>query len=235
MHDEGNVNYSVICPSKDFDRDKHALMVVRALKSLGVDGARVNCRHDIVVDIDSSAGNKETASASKPSVAEGCELKTGPEDGQKTFKVSGSAYKLTRLRSLHHGTCLLSSPNLKTASKLLTSPGKPFFKARGVESVRSPITNVGIKNEDFEGAVVEEFQKMYDSDVEVTYVGEEEGKIPDIAKGMAELESKEWIYEQTPQFTFDTNVENGSAVAQVLPEGVSRQLPHPIFVLVEIF
>ncbi|EFQ35106.1 biotin/lipoate A/B protein ligase [Colletotrichum graminicola M1.001] len=35
FHDEGNVNYSVICPPANFDRDTHAEMVVRALPRSG--------------------------------------------------------------------------------------------------------------------------------------------------------------------------------------------------------
>jgi lipoate-protein ligase A len=107
FHDEGNVNYSVICPTSAFNRDKHAEMVVRALKSLGAEKARVNERHDIVMD------------------------KEDKEGILKPFKVSGSAYKLTRLRSLHHGTCLLSSPNLQSISKYLRAPVKPLSKQEG--------------------------------------------------------------------------------------------------------
>lgn len=239
MHDEGNVNYSVIVPSEEFDRDRHAVMVTRALEGLGVEGVRVNCRHDIVVDVASSSASpvssslrdservkgKETAPAPIPEEAPGCDLKKGPEDGKSTFKISGSAYKLTRLRSLHHGTCLLSSPNLKTASKLLTSPGKPFFKARGVESVRSPIMNVGVGNEEFERGVVEEFKRLYEEDsgdVEVQYVSEKDmEEIPEVKKGVEEMRSEDWIWGQTPQFTFDTEVK-GSELAKQLPKGVSK-------------
>ncbi|EPE34826.1 Class II aaRS and biotin synthetase [Glarea lozoyensis ATCC 20868] len=173
-HDEGNVNYSVICPTEKFDRNKHAEMVVRALHSLDVQGAKVNERHDIVMNTPES---------------------TVP------FKISGSAYKLTRLRSLHHGTCLLSSPNLKDIGKYLGSPAKKFIKARGVDSVRSKITNVHVGNEDFENAVVEKFRDMY-GNVETTFVGEEEGTVPAIEKGVEELSSPDWIYRQTPQFHF---------------------------------
>lgn len=130
FHDAGNCNWSVICPSAAFDRDRHAHMVVRALRRLGVAAARVNERHDIVVD---------------------------------TNKVSGSAYKLTRARALHHGTCLLSSPNLPRVSALLRSPAEPFVKARGVASVRSPIRNVGVDTDTFVAGVVAEFRAMYDS------------------------------------------------------------------------
>lgn len=148
FHDSGNVNFSVICPPAAFDRNKHAEMVVRALRGLGVSTARVNERHDIVLD---------RSNSSSP-----------PSAGVETFKISGSAYKLTRLRSLHHGTCLLSSPNLADIGRLLRSPAEPYVKARGVESVRSRICNVGVPTSDFMEAVRDEFKDMYGAaDVDV--------------------------------------------------------------------
>lgn len=161
FHDEGNVNWSVICPPPNFDRDKHAEMVVRALHNLDIRGTpRVNERHDIVLDVDNT-----------------------------TYKISGSAYKLTRQRSLHHGTCLLSSPNLKNISDILKSPAEPYIKARGVESVRSKVRNVEIGNDEFISAVVDEFQNMYgdvsDGDMLVHEASSRE--VPKIEKGIAEL------------------------------------------------
>jgi lipoyltransferase/lipoate-protein ligase len=206
FHDEGNVNYSVICPSAVFNRDKHAEMVVKALKSLGVKEAKVNCRHDIVLD-NAHAG----------------------EEAARPYKVSGSAYKLTRLRSLHHGTCLLNSGNLSWISRILKAPAKPFIKARGVESVSSAITNVKVPNESFEQAVVSEFSSLYGSAGSPMIVAEPEGEVPEIAKGLEELRSEEWIYEQTPQFTFSSKIPSesvkGSAALELLtfPEGVSIQ------------
>jgi lipoate-protein ligase A len=168
FHDLGNVNYSVICPPSAFDRNKHAEMVVRALRKLGVSGSRVNERHDIVMDV--GRGGEQQLSAEK-----------------QTFKVSGSAYKLTRLRSLHHGTCLLSSPNLGSVSELLRSPAEPFIKARGVESVRSKVSNVGVANADFEEAVRQEFETMYGSPHVDIVVGEEANAFEDVAEGVTEL------------------------------------------------
>ncbi|TAQ85917.1 hypothetical protein B7494_g5758 [Chlorociboria aeruginascens] len=180
FHDEGNVNYSVICPTADFNRNKHAEMVVRALHTLGVEHAKVNERHDIIL-----------------------ENKFGEREGLKPFKVSGSAYKLTRLRSLHHGTCLLSSPNINSVSQYLRSPAKAFIKARGVDSVSSPISNVDVPNNFFEEAVVSEFGDLHG--VEEPMLLEEDVKnVHEIAKGLEELQSLEWIYLQTPQFTFST-------------------------------
>ena len=176
FHDLGNVNFSVICPPAVFDRDKHAEMVVRALKSLGKQRTRVNVRHDIVMDVDDSV-----------------------------FKVSGSAYKLTRQRSLHHGTCLLASPNLSKISGLLRSPAEPFIKGRGVESVRSPVNNLGLQNGEFIDAVVGEFADMYGAFDISSEFDDTALKDDKVMQGFRELQSREWIYGQTPQFTLCTH------------------------------
>ncbi|KAF0645110.1 hypothetical protein FPSE5266_07455 [Fusarium pseudograminearum] len=178
FHDEGNVNFSVICPPAVFDRNKHAEMVVRALSSLGKPNTRVNERHDIVMDI--------------------------PNDPIGTYKISGSAYKLTRLRSLHHGTCLLRSPNLKNISGMLRSPAEPFIKTRGVDSVRSPVRNVGIENAAFEGAVLEEFARMYGDAQVREEISDKVRELDVISKGYDELQSRDWIYGQTPRFTLSS-------------------------------
>ena len=160
FHDEGNVNYCVICPTQSFNRDKHAEMVVRALHKLAVTSAEVNERHDIVL------GNNQ--------------------EGSRPLKVSGSAYKLTRLRSLHHGTCLLSSPNIERIGSYLRSPAKPFIKARGVDSVSSPIANIHVPNADFEQSVTREFRDLY-GPREPIIVMENAMDVPDIRKGVEEL------------------------------------------------
>ncbi|GCB22249.1 putative lipoate-protein ligase A [Aspergillus awamori] len=116
FHDEGNLNYSVISPRPTFTRNKHAEMVVRALHRVGATTTSVNDRHDIVMSLD--------------------------EGQSQPRKISGSAFKLTRHRALHHGTCLLDSPNINTLGSFLRSPARDYIKAKGVESVRSPVANV---------------------------------------------------------------------------------------------
>ncbi|WDK10505.1 lipoate-protein ligase A [Colletotrichum graminicola] len=214
FHDEGNVNYSVICPPANFDRDTHAEMVVRALRSLGVDGAAVNCRHDIVMTVPppsppppEAPAEAHSADGSAPRATPAASCARPKADAENTFKISGSAYKLTRLRSLHHGTCLLSSPNLPRIGGFLRSPAEPFIKGRGVESVRSRIRNVGVDDtRTFEDAVVREFGKMYgEFDVRAELGDKDAQEEEKIRKGMKELESREWIYGQTPLFTFSTH------------------------------
>ncbi|KAI0555802.1 hypothetical protein F4679DRAFT_5994 [Xylaria curta] len=207
FHDAGNANYSVICPPASFDRDKHAEMVVRALQGLRKINVRVNERHDIVLDVPPTQSSYDVDTA------------VSNKNGIGTFKISGSAYKLTRTRSLHHGTCLLSSPHLFFLSQLLRSPAAPYIKARGVESVRSPVRNVGVSNAEFEDAVVAEFLSMYGdaardqqgkngqkSQIDVEIINETTVQdIPEVRAGITELRSRDWIYAQTPQFMFSSH------------------------------
>ncbi|KAI9801254.1 MAG: Biotin/lipoate A/B protein ligase [Piccolia ochrophora] len=212
FHDEGNVNYSVICPSAEFHRDKHAQMVVDALRDLDVCRAKVNHRHDIILDQE-----------------------------QSPVKVSGSAYKLVRQRALHHGTCLLSSPYLNLIPHFLHSPAKPYIKARGVESVSSPISNVGLSNQAFEDAVVRQFSKMYGagsdadgvceedelavgSDWVRGVVGDSQLQEVDIRKGYDELKSAEWIFGQTPFFSLSSKSLNVNDDAKPSLESANRLL-----------
>ncbi|KAF2840718.1 hypothetical protein M501DRAFT_1009951 [Patellaria atrata CBS 101060] len=202
FHDEGNVNWSVICPPSDFTRDKHAEMVVRALRSLSIERARVNERHDIVLDqgrekveMDNNNTHKTPYTATN-------------ESDPRPLKISGSAYKLTRTRALHHATCLLSSPNLSVIPQYLRSPAKPYIQAKGVESVSSPVTNVDITNEDFQHRVQEHFEELYyrsPKRLAAYEVGEEQLDIPEIRKSYEELKSLDWTFSQTPRFKFSTS------------------------------
>ncbi|KAJ5818380.1 Biotin/lipoate A/B protein ligase [Penicillium riverlandense] len=213
FHDEGNLNYSVISPRTAFTRNKHAEMVVHALHRLGATNTSVNERHDIVMTPDDAAKDPREP---------------------PSRKVSGSAFKLTRHRALHHGTCLLDSPNIHDLGRFLRSPARGYIQAKGVESVRSPVGNVSSAFADsffsipaVIESVVEEFARLYgvhsdavlrarrahanepeiyagDSWVAGT-VGDVQGEqVPEIGRGIAELRSLEWKYTQTPQFTFST-------------------------------
>lgn len=181
FHDQGNVNWTVICPSSIFTRDKHAEMVVRALRSNGVARARVNERHDVVLD----QGQKRTSDLPNPDDTHATPYQT---TSPQALKVSGSAYKLTRARALHHGTCLLSSPNLNVIPHYLHSPAKSFITAKGVESVSSPVGNILLENERFEAAVRTHFAEMYgEPEGGLIEVGESWAEVEGVRKGMEEL------------------------------------------------
>ena len=215
FHDDGNVNWTVICPSSIFTRDKHAEIVVRALRSLGVSRSRVNERHDIVLDQGSSSftglwgPQDETHSTPWQS--------TNP----RSLKVSGSAYKLTRHRALHHGTALLNSPNLSIIPQYLHSPAKAFIKGRGVESVSSPVGNILLNNDEFIEEVQREFGAMYGGLADAEQVDYRWLEIDQVEKGWRELRSPEWTYAQTPQFTLSNRLDGG-ALSDSLQTGVVR-------------
>ena len=161
FHDEGNVNYSVICPAANFTRDKHAEMVTMAIREINL-RARVNERHDIVLDQGNMLEENDW-----PDTTDMHRTVYHPNsENSPPLKVSGSAYKMTRQRCLHHGTCLLSSESF---SDYLRSPSQPFIRARGVESVRSSTGNVFMKsirttpihNELFQTQVIRAFQELY--------------------------------------------------------------------------
>ncbi|KAK3062190.1 hypothetical protein LTS18_004633 [Coniosporium uncinatum] len=200
FHDEGNVNWTVICPPASFTRDKHAEMVVRALRELGVGRARVNERHDVVLDQAEKGSSKHL----EKDDTHRTQYTSSDPNTPRPLKVSGSAYKLTRLRALHHGTCLLSSPNLNVIPHYLHSPARPYIKARGVDSVSSPVGNIGLENHEFTHAVSKEFAAMYGRETLNEEVGEELSQVEKIRKGCEELKSMDWTYGQTPQFTFSS-------------------------------
>lgn len=183
FHDEGNLNWSITCPRTEFTRDKYAEMVVRALRKQGVERARVNERHDIVLDqgYERRPSDPEDTHRTPYTVDEGT---------PRPLKVSGSAYKLTRQRALHHATTLLESPNLHIISQYLRSPAKNNIEAKGVESVSSPVSNIGLELKPYQKRLQEVFASMYASVGEidvVEMVGDEYMNIPDIKKGYDEL------------------------------------------------
>ena len=235
FHDEGNVNYSVICPSSVFTRDKHVEMVTRGIRKFN-DRARVNERHDIVLDQGPRKYQPIDTTDMHISMY-GSDLPDKP-----SLKVSGSAYKLTRQRALHHGTCLLDSTRIRSISEMLRSPARPFLKARGVESVRSAVGNVlssftspeskfrtqGL----FMSSVIDSFINLYriqpgltldlanrDPTVEGSLLQQSPGSenwlagfldedcqsVPEVETGIAELRSTKWLYGQTPQFTLSSH------------------------------
>lgn len=199
FHDAGNVNFCVICPTAGFHRDKHAEMVAAALRRLGVSTAKVNDRHDIVMDPAMKNSGRHLGDDCNPDIT------AEPVRAGRFLKISGSAYKLTRARSLHHGTCLLRSPNLDLIPLVLRSPAKPYITARGVESVRSPVGNANISPGAFAEAVVRGFGELYgiqDDGLRLIFqerrlhdgkdwvggfVEEVETCLPDIKQGMEEL------------------------------------------------
>ncbi|ETN46270.1 uncharacterized protein HMPREF1541_00454 [Cyphellophora europaea CBS 101466] len=178
-------------------------MVVRALRSLqssdsfmsrfpafGGTEVKVNERHDIVMR---------------------------PTTEDNWLKVSGSAFKLTRGRALHHGTLLVASPYLSQISPLLNSLYKDNFTLKGVSSVRSPVGNLfsgecsepgrDELSQAVQQAIISEFSELYAAGggIEAMQLSDQdchESENASIAQGVKELQSDEWRFCQTPRFSF---------------------------------
>ena len=229
FHDEGNLNYAVITPNdKSWERKKHAEMVARAAeeyvyyrKALLEDkdihqlkaakqGTKVwvNKRNDIVMQkLKYNAVNLKAVHETPPE----------PDPGP-VLKISGTAFRLTGKRALHHGTLLYASPYLDSIRGFLRSPAKQFIGAKGVESVRSPVGNLfkhvsKVKREayrhDLMVSVRRAFEKMYPQPEDRMHFA----KLPEnidkklemaIGEQQKEILTPEWRWAQTPAFVFST-------------------------------
>lgn len=144
-------------------------------------------------------------------------------------KVSGSAYKLSKGKSYHHGTMLLSL-NLDVLRKLLrrdeAKVGHVDLKS-SVKSVRSPVSNIGISIDDFIENVSDGFKTNYGVEQPVsefdemmglpsfaekscgTFIIDEDTELPaEIHQTVEELRQWSWRFGHTPQFThtFESDV-----------------------------
>jgi lipoate-protein ligase A len=183
-------------PRNIFSRTRHLPLIADAVKALGVSNVGINSRHDVFVG------------------------KTGNER-----KVSGSAYKVVRETTMHHGTMLISS-NLERLGRVLEGNGDRIV-GKGVSSVRSPVTRLNLhtpeaSHKGFCNAMFEQFSAMYDfgNDEEIIEIGQEYlDKNPGIRKIVDELTSWEWIWAQTPEFTVGGTLGSTEKVEASVKEG----------------
>ncbi|KAJ7098667.1 hypothetical protein B0H15DRAFT_821780 [Mycena belliarum] len=171
-HDLGNTNFSIHLARQAFDRRTTAQLVLRAVRAMGIERARLNDRNDLCVGDD---------------------------------KVSGSAYKIVNTRAYHHGTMLIST-QLETLGDLLRVDNRGTMVTAGVASVRSPVCNLqqsspATEHDTFASAVVDEFRAEYGLDDPTQTIDEAAGDPAYIQRGIAELQTWEWLYGQTPAFT----------------------------------
>ncbi|KAK0499549.1 hypothetical protein EDD18DRAFT_1069191 [Armillaria luteobubalina] len=202
-HDLGNTNYSIHLPRHSFDRSVTAQIILRAVRSLGVN-AHVNDRNDICVE------------------SKKIRIQLSHSHQWSLIHISGSAYKIVKNRAYHHGTMLIST-QLETLGELLRSK-KDSMLTKGVASVPSPVCNLRqhndkISHEQFCEAAISEFRRVYDISEEVQRISENTDLVDldDVHKGVTELSSWEWAYGQTPEFTYTKNVvfEWGNLAAKI--------------------
>jgi lipoate---protein ligase len=182
-HDLGNVNYSLHRDKLMFNRTFAAEMIIKALKDnhpIGIgNDFYLSSRHDIF-------------------------YKTDRGD---SFKVSGSAYKLSKDRAYHHGTLLLSTELSKISSLLKSNLNilkDEKYKFGGVSSVPSPVTNIpNLSFETLLDIILKEF-KPTDSPIEIS---ESSHNNEIIQKYKEDLESWNWTFGKSPPFKLIFNNE----------------------------
>lgn len=168
VHDLGNVNYSYITSREAFSRDYFGSVIVKSLNQ--------------VLDSENKIEQNERG-----------DIVTNGK------KLSGSAFKISKGKSYHHGTMLLNS-KLDVLRQLLDRKGREGimeFECNAVDSVPSPVTNLGIENSEFVDLVQAGFRETF-GQVEVVEVDEFDQEIQQIAE---ELQEWKWRFGATPKFT----------------------------------
>jgi lipoate-protein ligase A len=131
-------------------------------------------------------------------------------------KISGSAFKLTSSRAYHHGTMLIDT-DLNLLLKYLT-PKSIDIQGLGTDSVRSTVTKLRdysytIDHSSFCESVGLEFQKQFGKTetvfVDSSFVND---TIRDIA---ASLQTREWIYGQTPRYSLKLSKDFGFGLIDI--------------------
>ena len=174
-HDLGNACWSFIVSQSTFDRRKNAGLVAQALSNIGVTDCVVNDRHDIV-----------------------------KREKNVDYKVSGSAFRVSKGRAYHHATMLLNS-DLDHVSRYLHSPIEGnFLSSNSVESVKSQVQNLGIDNMDFFNSIIDSFGKEFGKKENggVQFIEEDKALSNTVIMQTAQnLQSWSWMFEQTPKFS----------------------------------
>ncbi len=126
-------------------------------------------------------------------------------------KVSGSAFRISSGRVLHHGTLLVSS-DLHPLKASLSGPSLEGIESKGIRSVRSSVVNLSRYNPNLtvdvlKTALSDSFESEYGSADTATADGA--GAVKDgFYKRMI---SPEWIYGNTPEFSFLYTAEAGDS------------------------
>ncbi|ESX01261.1 hypothetical protein KL918_002902 [Ogataea parapolymorpha] len=131
-------------------------------------------------------------------------------------KVSGSAYQVSRGKSLHHGTMLLKS-DLKRLSALLklTEKRKASIQDKSTDSIPSPVENLEMSDTLFQFCAAEAFKKLhptdgiedmvYDNllvqgDSHILKLNEVNDLPEEVLEIQQELSTWEWTIGKTPKF-----------------------------------
>ncbi|OBT14798.1 lipoate--protein ligase [Vibrio sp. UCD-FRSSP16_10] len=132
------------------------------------------------------------------------DLVVNDADGVRKF--SGSAYRETTERGFHHGTLLLNADLSRLADYL--NPDLKKLQAKGINSVRSRVTNLNEINPDIDhqsvcDAISKAFCAHFDEVPEIEHISPDSlPDLPNFAEKFAKQKSWDWNYGKTPQFSY---------------------------------
>jgi lipoate-protein ligase A len=210
VHDLGNFNFSFICSKDDFSRTAFTSELIKSWNSS-------------INDLSNSKDFFELDLNEKGDMVRKYDMK----------KVSGSAFQISKGKSLHHGTMLLNS-NLKLLSKLLKldENRKSNIIDRATDSIPSPVTNTNLSSNNFIQLCANSFVKKYGvptnlkskldklnydnleliriDNIEVQILKIDDlMKLPDeVLETYNQLKSWDWIFGKTPRFKMKMSLDN---------------------------
>ena len=137
-----------------------------------------------------------------------CEPRLESIDGIN-YKVSGSAYKLAKGRSYHHGTMLLNL-RLDILGQLLSRDESKLGKVdamSSIPSVKSKVKNVEIPSDVFRQVVTNAFKSYSGEEPEVFEITKGTELPSEVSELATHLTTREWVYGNTPKFTHELRSE----------------------------
>ncbi|CCK70530.1 putative lipoate--protein ligase KNAG_0E02710 [Huiozyma naganishii CBS 8797] len=146
----------------------------------------------------------------------------------KKMKCGGSAFKIARGKSYHHGTMLVNS-DIDSFHGLLKPSGQKGVRwvSPSVDSVRAGVTNIPLgSTEQFIDICTDGFQKYFKSadSIPVYYCNDTVSTNSEIEKTRALLRSDKWKYCSGPKFKVELDsshdvieVEKGIVVSSTIP------------------
>lgn len=177
VHDLGNVNYSFLTSRDNFKREYFNEIIVKYLNKY----------------------QKKLSSVPRVGLNERGDITLGNK------KVSGSAFKIAKGKSYHHGTMLIHS-QLSNFKGLLKPDSIPnvTWDCNSVESVRSDVDNLQGKlldtTEEFTSIVSEGFRQEFGDDIPVYYCDERKSVNEELLQTIELLQSFEWRFKSGPKF-----------------------------------
>jgi lipoate-protein ligase A len=124
------------------------------------------------------------------------------------LKFSGSAYRLTRERALHHGTLLVSAD--LTLLRAVLKPSLPSIEGKGVLSVSSPVVALKELVPGLTVPRVEEAIVRYFGEGRCERLGKEHAFYRESRDEADRFRGRDWVWGRTPGFSCSIETSAGA-------------------------